>query len=153
MATVVHPVLITIYQIKGLTLWWDVEECKEGPAYLFQMQLHLLEHECDLQVSGFFKKKKDSPSWYISEVPNPIVILWWFQGYNHKQGRLCQWDRCYPWKSFLILWGSIWAFFITKWWQIKDDSICSFHEHLNWVLHKKNMHGNTYLYWRPACTW
>ena len=35
-----------------------MEECKEGPAYLFQMQLHLSEHEPDLQVSGFFKKKK-----------------------------------------------------------------------------------------------
>lgn len=73
----------------------------------------------------------------ISEVPNPMVIPWQFQKYNHTRGRLCQWDRCYPWKSFLLFLGSIWAFYVTKWWQIKDDSICNYHEHLNWVMYYK----------------
>ena len=77
MATVVCLFPITIYQITGLILWWDAEECKEVQLTFFKTQLHLSECEPDLQVNGFFKlknKKKDSAGQSISEVPNPMVI-------------------------------------------------------------------------------
>lgn len=57
MATVVCLFPITIYQITGLILWWDAEECKEVQLTFFKTQLHLSECEPDLQVNGFFKLK------------------------------------------------------------------------------------------------
>lgn len=137
MATMVCPLLVIVYQIKGLTSWWDAQEYKEGLLTFFKTQFHLSEYEHDLEeVSGFFREREIHRV-VISEEPNPMVIPRQFQGYNRTKGRLCQWDRCYPWKSFLLFLGSIWAFYVTKWWQIKDDSICNLHEHLNWVMYYK----------------
>lgn len=108
------------------------------PAYLFQNTITLFRMRTWPGSQWFLKKRETEINWVvISKVSNPMVIPWQFQGYNHTRGRLCQWDRCYPWKSFLLFLGSIWAFYVTKWWQIKDDSICNFHEHLNWVMYYK----------------
>lgn len=77
-----------------------------------------------IQWGSLIKKKKIIFSHQVSP-SQKCQTQWWFQAHSHKRGRLCQRNRCYPWKSFLLLSGSIWAFFTTKWWQTKDNSICS----------------------------
>lgn len=82
------------------------------PAYLFKTPLHLSEWESELEVNDFFKlKKKFTKSVHVrSAKPN-----------GRRHGRLCQGDRCYPWKSFLLylLVSSMWAFLMMKCWQMK----------------------------------
>ena len=142
MATMVCPLLIIVYQIKGLTSWWDAQECKEGLLTFFKTQFHLQNMNMtwkpvvSLKRERERERERDPPGCNLRRAKpngNSMAIP---KLQTHKVQAL-------PMRQMLSLevlslfLGSIWAFYVTKWWQIKDDSICNFHEHLNWVMHYK----------------